>query len=115
MVEIALRSLLDNAWKFTRETEAPRIEVGEGSTGGERAFFVRDSGIGFDIANMNQVFAPLERLHGVEQYEGTGLGLPMAKRIVERHGGRIWAAATLGKGATFYFTLAPGAAAPNGA
>lgn len=114
LVDNVMRGLLDNAWKFTRTKPSPRVEVGVESRDGERVFFVRDNGIGFDMAKVDQVFAPLERLHGIEEYEGTGLGLPMAKRSIERHGGRLWATATPQKGATFYFTLAPRPGAPVG-
>ncbi len=95
-------NLLANAIKFTRQCEAPRIEVGFENG----AYFVRDNGIGFDMARAQLLFMPFQRLHSNPLYEGTGIGLSFVKRIVERHGGRIWAEASPGNGATFYFTLA---------
>jgi PAS domain S-box-containing protein len=99
-----LENLIGNAWKFTARTEAPQIMVG--STDG-RTFFVRDNGAGFDVARAGKLFSPFERLHGADQFPGTGIGLAIAQRIVHRHGGRIWADAQVNAGATFFFTLAP--------
>jgi PAS domain S-box-containing protein len=104
-----LLNLLENAWKFTRDAEAPRIEVGETRLADERVFFVRDNGAGFDMAFAGKLFAPFQRLHSVGEFRGTGIGLATCQRIVQRHGGRIWAEARVGEGATFFFTL-PGTA-----
>lgn len=107
-------NLLSNAFKFTRNTERPTIEVGSELQGEERVFFVRDNGPGFDIALAEHVFDAFHRLHGAEAYEGHGVGLSIVERIVQRHGGRIWATAAPGQGATFFFTLArPEAATPT--
>lgn len=98
-------NLLENAWKFTRRVAAPRIEVGSLQQAGERVFFVRDNGAGFDMAQAGKLFAPFQRLHPVGDFPGTGIGLATAQRIVHRHGGRIWAESAEGAGATFYFTV----------
>jgi signal transduction histidine kinase len=97
-----LDNLLRNAWKFSAERHPARIAVGRDEGG---AFFVRDNGIGFDPAHAQRLFEPLQRLAGSENYPGTGVGLAAASRIVQRHGGRMWADARPGEGATFWFTL----------
>lgn len=104
MLLVVLQNLIGNALKFASQKERPRVEVGRASIGGEDAFFVKDNGVGFDADQAKDLFAPFHRLHG-DQFEGAGLGLASAQRIVERHGGRIWADSAPGKGATFYFTL----------
>ena len=102
---ILLRSLLENAWKFTGRCGHAKIEFAQTRVDGELVFFVRDNGVGFDMAHAEMLFRPFQRLHRAEEFPGTGIGLATAQRIVQRHGGRIWAAAEAGKGATFYFTL----------
>lgn len=97
-------NLLENAWKYTSRTETPRIEFGRGVLDGEPVCYVRDNGAGFDMSYRSNLFKPFERLHGAE-FEGEGIGLATAHRIIERHGGRIWAEGAEGKGATFSFTL----------
>jgi PAS domain S-box-containing protein len=103
LVRTLFENLIGNAWKFTRKTAAPRLEVG--TTDG-RTFFVRDNGAGFDPARAHKLFAPFERMHADTEFPGTGIGLATVQRIVERHGGRIWAEAQPGRGATFSFSLA---------
>ena len=98
-------NLLGNAWKFTRQVAKPRIEVGSTSHPRGRAFFVRDNGAGFDMAFASKLFSPFQRLHTVGEFPGTGIGLATVKRIVDRHGGRIWAEGLIDRGATFYFTI----------
>ena len=98
-------NLVSNALKFTRAREAVRIEVGSVQQESEIIYFVKDNGVGFDMAYADKLFQVFQRLHLAEEYEGTGMGLALAQRIVRRHGGRIWAEAAVDKGATFYFTL----------
>jgi signal transduction histidine kinase len=101
LVRVVLENLLGNAWKFTSKRQAARIEVGVQ----DGAFFVRDNGAGFDPTRADKLFAPFHRLHNPADFEGTGVGLATAQRIVHRHGGRIWAQSTPDHGATFHFTL----------
>ncbi len=105
LVSMALQNLLDNAWKYTSLTTDAVISVGCVQEEGEQVLFVRDNGVGFDMAYKDKLFRVFERLHG-EEFEGTGIGLAMVKRIIEMHGGRIWADSAVGKGATIFFTLA---------
>lgn len=100
-----LENLLRNAWKFTRLTAEPRIEIGSTVQGEAPAFFVRDNGAGFNMAYSNKLFVPFQRLHAVREFPGTGIGLATSLRIVDRHGGRIWGEGKVGEGATFFFTL----------
>jgi light-regulated signal transduction histidine kinase (bacteriophytochrome) len=103
---VVLENLLGNAWKFTSKSQDPRIEVGEiVSSGAERIFFVRDNGAGFDMAHSDKLFNAFQRLHSSSDFEGTGIGLAIVQRIIHRHGGRIWAEAKPGAGATFFFTI----------
>jgi PAS domain S-box-containing protein len=108
LVRIALENLLGNAWKFTSRRPAARIELGFTDAGLYRTFFVRDNGTGFDMARATRLFTPFERLHRADEFEGAGIGLATVQRIACCHGGRVWAEAEEGRGATFYFTLAPG-------
>jgi len=105
LLQQVMTNLLSNAFKFTRGRDQARVEIGRLPQQEEAAYFVRDNGVGFDMAHAGKLFAPFQRLHRAEDYEGTGVGLSIAQRIVERHGGRIWAEAEEGKGATFFFTL----------
>lgn len=106
-VRVILRHLLDNAWKFTARREEARIEVGVIDADGERAFFVRDDGAGFDPRVAQHLFGAFRRMHTETEFEGPGIGLATVRRLVSRHGGRVWAEAEVEKGATFYFTLPP--------
>ena len=106
LARVVLENLFSNAWKFTRDREKAVIELGSRKIeNGTVAYFVRDNGIGFDQAESEKLFTPFHRLPGAQGFEGTGVGLATVQRIVHRHGGRIWAEAESGKGATFYFTL----------
>jgi PAS domain S-box-containing protein len=98
-------NLLGNAWKFTSKVPAARVEFGTTEKDGVSAFYVRDNGAGFDMAFAGKLFAPFQRLHTVDEFPGTGIGLATVQRIVQRHGGRIWAEGIVDVGATFYFTF----------
>lgn len=105
LVRSILANLLGNAWKFTAEHAAARIEVGAAEADGERVFFVRDDGAGFDRARAGHLFGAFQRMHHASEFEGDGIGLAIVQRLVSRHGGRVWAEAAVEKGATFYFAL----------
>jgi PAS domain S-box-containing protein len=105
LLRVILVNLLENAWKFTSRHKQARIEVGLQESDGERDFFVRDDGAGFDPAYSRNLFAAFQRMHAPGEFEGTGIGLATVQRLVARHGGRVWADAEVEEGATFYFTL----------
>lgn len=107
LLRIALENLLGNAWKFTSKVEHAQIEVGIQDDTEEPTYFVRDNGAGFNMAYADKLFGPFQRLHRMNEYPGTGIGLATVQRIIRRHGGRIWAESSIGKGATFFFTLRP--------
>jgi two-component system sensor histidine kinase/response regulator len=98
-------NLLDNAIKFTGKNPQPRIDVGTRVQDGQLVWHVADNGVGFDMAHYERLFGVFSRLHSIEEFEGTGVGLALVNRIIKRHGGEIWAYAERDKGATFYFTL----------
>jgi PAS domain S-box-containing protein len=104
LLRIAMQNLLNNAWKFTGKTSKARIEVGH-TDEPEPAFFVRDNGAGFDMAFAGKLFGAFQRLHSTAEFPGTGVGLATVQRIINRHGGRIWAKSAPNEGATFYFTV----------
>jgi len=104
LLATAIENLIANAWKFTATGGAARIEVGRERRDGRAVYFVRDDGVGFDMAYVEKLFGVFQRLHGAE-FDGTGIGLATVQRIVQRHGGTIWAEGAPGRGATFYLTL----------
>jgi light-regulated signal transduction histidine kinase (bacteriophytochrome) len=106
LVRVVLENLLTNSWKFTSRREHASIEIGQTTAEGPATvFYVRDNGVGFDPAYADKLFGPFQRLHDSTQFPGTGIGLATVRRIVLRHGGRIWAESRQGEGACFYFTL----------
>jgi PAS domain S-box-containing protein len=106
LIRTVLQNLLENAWKFTGHRDEASIEFGTGPTeDGCACYYVRDDGAGFDPAYAGKLFTPFQRLHSTLEFPGTGVGLASVRRIVERHGGRVWAEGAVGVGATFYFTL----------
>jgi PAS domain S-box-containing protein len=106
LLQVAIDNLISNAWKFTSNQPAPIIEFGVTALdNGHRAFMVQDNGAGFDMAHADKLFGAFQRLHGITEFPGTGVGLATVHRIVRRHGGRIWTESAVGAGATFYFTL----------
>jgi light-regulated signal transduction histidine kinase (bacteriophytochrome) len=107
LIKQVLINLIGNSIKYTRPREVPMIEIGQTAIAGEQVIFVRDNGAGFDMKHADKLFEAFQRLHRHEDFEGTGVGLATVRRIVQRHGGRIWAEAEADKGATFYFTLEP--------
>ncbi|GFO63644.1 PAS domain-containing sensor histidine kinase [Geomonas paludis] len=107
MVKLALQNLVGNAWKYSATKTDTRIEFGSYCSGEQNIFFVRDNGIGFDMSYAKKIFLPFERLHRVGEFEGNGIGLATVQRVIDMHGGRVWAVAEVGQGATFYFTEGP--------
>lgn len=103
MLEFVLRNLVENACKYS--SPGVRIQIGLQDQNGEPVFYVRDNGIGFDVKYLDRMFEPFQRLHRSDEYKGTGIGLANVRRIIERHGGHVWAESEPGKGSTFFFTL----------
>ena len=105
LLKIAIENLLRNAWKYTSKHPSARIECGSCERDGKKVYYVRDDGVGFDMAYAGKLFGAFQRLHKATEFPGTGIGLATVQRIVHRHGGEVWAEAEVEKGATFYFTL----------
>ncbi|MCL4873930.1 PAS domain S-box protein [bacterium] len=109
LLKLVLENLLGNAWKFTSKIPSPRIELGvTGHEDGRMIFHVKDNGAGFDMKHADRLFHPFQRLHPSDEFPGTGIGLATVQRIIQRHGGRVWAEGEPGRGAAFYFTLQKG-------
>jgi signal transduction histidine kinase len=107
LMRIALEHLIGNSWKFTGPSPAARIECRAEPSAGQAVFVVRDNGVGFDPARAGKLFQPFQRLHTAAEFEGAGIGLAVVQKIMDRHGGRVWAEGCPGQGASFYFTLPP--------
>lgn len=105
LVRVVLENLIDNAWKYSSKAPVSKIEIGSTRQNGLQVFFVRDNGVGFDMAFVSKLFGAFQRLHTEQEFPGTGIGLTTVQRIVHRHGGRVWAESAPGAGATFYFTF----------
>jgi signal transduction histidine kinase len=114
LLRVVMDNLIGNAWKFTGKRERACLEFGVNREEGDAVYYIRDNGAGFDMAYAAQLFAPFQRLHQTSEFAGTGIGLATVQRIIQRHGGRIWAKSAVEEGATFYFTLG-GESDPNGA
>jgi light-regulated signal transduction histidine kinase (bacteriophytochrome) len=115
LLKQVLINLLSNGFKYTRTQEIARIEVGALTPPGGHSpiYYVRDNGIGFDMRYADKLFGVFQRLHGAQEYPGTGVGLAIVQRIVQRHGGQVWADAAVNQGATFYFVLTPVGSRPR--
>lgn len=107
LLRILLENLFENAWKFTRNEAHTHITFGIDYSSGVASYFIKDNGAGFDMTYAGRLFSAFQRLHSSDEFEGTGIGLATVQRVVRRHGGRVWAEAEVGEGATFYFTLTP--------
>lgn len=105
LLRVVLENLLSNAWKFSRKQPHPHVRMGKTEDKGRAVFYIRDNGVGFDMAFKDKLFNAFQRLHSASEYSGTGIGLATVKRVLLKHGGDIWVESTLGKGTTFYFTL----------
>jgi light-regulated signal transduction histidine kinase (bacteriophytochrome) len=106
LLRVVLENLLGNAWKYTGSRKETIIEFGRVEVGGKPACFVRDNGVGFDMAHAEKLFNPFQRLPGTDEFKGHGIGLATVERIIQRHGGRVWAEGRQEEGATFFFTVA---------
>jgi light-regulated signal transduction histidine kinase (bacteriophytochrome) len=105
LIEQVVINLISNAVKYSSKKEAPVVTVSCKETGKKNTYSVKDNGAGFDMKNYSKLFGAFQRLHGMSEFEGTGVGLMLVKRIIDKHGGEIWAESIVGEGATFYFTL----------
>jgi light-regulated signal transduction histidine kinase (bacteriophytochrome) len=105
LLDIAVSNLVENAWKYSSKKPHAKIRFAAQEHEGEVVYYIKDNGVGFDTRYINKLFGPFQRLHSDDEYPGTGIGLATVNRIIDRHGGKIWANAKVGRGATFYFTI----------
>ena len=105
LLKLVLENLFNNAWKFTQKKPYTRIEFGYRNNRPEPYFYIQDNGAGFNNSYVNKLFSPFQRLHTEKEFPGTGIGLATVKRIIHRHGGKVWADGKVNQGATFCFTL----------
>jgi light-regulated signal transduction histidine kinase (bacteriophytochrome) len=105
LLRVVMENLLGNAWKYSSKEDETCIEFGTREQNGSFAYFIRDNGVGFDMTRADKLFKPFQRLHAKNEFEGIGIGLHSVRRIIQRHGGQVWAEGDVGIGATFYFTL----------
>lgn len=108
LLDIAVSNLVENAWKYSSKKPHAKIRFATQERDGEVVYYIKDNGVGFDTRYINKLFGPFQRLHSDDEYPGTGIGLATVNRIIDRHGGKIWANAKVGRGATFYFTIHSG-------
>jgi light-regulated signal transduction histidine kinase (bacteriophytochrome) len=105
LVNIVLSNLIGNAWKYSSKIPHAVIEFGTVEISGEKTYFIKDNGAGFDMTHAKRLFTPFQRLHSENEFPGTGIGLAIVSKVIQRHGGRIWPESEVGKGASFHFTL----------
>jgi light-regulated signal transduction histidine kinase (bacteriophytochrome) len=105
MLKQVWTNLISNAIKYSQKKENPQVEIGFREEDGQSIYYVKDNGAGFNMKNYNKLFSIFQRLHSEHEFNGTGVGLAVVKRIIERHDGKIWAESEIGKGSDFYFTL----------
>ena len=100
-----MENLINNAWKFTSNKKEAKIKIGTREQNGDTIYFVKDNGVGFEMNDSKNLFTPFQRLHNCKKFEGSGIGLATVKRIIDKHGGRVWAESEINKGTSFYFRI----------
>jgi light-regulated signal transduction histidine kinase (bacteriophytochrome) len=105
MIRQVWRNLISNAFKYSSKKDVIRLEIGSFSENGTEVYYVKDHGVGFDMQYAGKLFGVFQRLHKIDQFEGTGVGLAIVQRILSRHGGKVWAEAKVNEGAAFYFSM----------